>query len=133
MTGAAKRPGGTGVSPVQAFKVTRRNLPHWQEPGRVYFVTWRCQDGQTLSPQERSVTLEAIKYWEGRRWTVYAAVVMAEHVHALVQPLPHPQGGFFDLSMILHSVKSFSVHQINRLRGTEGSLWQNGSISSTTR
>ena len=133
MTGAAKRPGGTGVSPVQAFKVTRRNLPHWQEPGRVYFVTWRCQDGQTLSSQERSVTLEAIKHWEGRRWTVYAAVVMADHVHALVQPLPHPEGGFFDLSMILHSVKSFSVHQINRLRGTEGPLWLDESFDRIVR
>jgi putative transposase len=32
--------------------------------------------------------------------------------------------GVFDLSEIIHSVKSFSVHQINRLRSSRGSLWQ---------
>jgi len=58
---------------------------------------------------------------------------MADHVHALVQPLPYPEGGFFDLSMILHSVKSFSVHQINRLRGTEGSLWLDESFDRIVR
>jgi putative transposase len=50
---------------------------------------------------------------------------MPDHVHTLVQPLTRPQGtGVFDLAEIIHSVKSFSVHQINRLRGRRGSLWQ---------
>jgi hypothetical protein len=30
--------GSIGVSPVCGFQITRRNLPHWQEPGRVYFL-----------------------------------------------------------------------------------------------
>jgi len=30
----------------------------------------------------------------------------------------------YDLAEIIPSVKSFSVHQINRLRGSRGSLWQ---------
>ena len=117
--------GGTGVSPVQSFKITRRTLPHWQEPGRVYFITWRCKKGEVLSPEERTITLESLHYWDGRKWTLYAAVIMPDHVHALVQPLTLPQSaGVFDLAEIIHSVKSFSVHQINRLRGRRGSLWQ---------
>src|SRR4030042_3939141 len=95
-----KKSGGTGVSPVHSFKITRRNLPHWQMPGSVYFITWRCKDYQTLSPGERTIALEAIKYWEGRKWTVSAAVVMPDHVHALVQPLSRPEGGFPDLAEI---------------------------------
>jgi putative transposase len=59
---------------VHAFKATRRNLPHWQEPGRVYFITWRGQKGQNLDLEERTITLEAIKYWDTIKWTVYAAV-----------------------------------------------------------
>jgi putative transposase len=56
---------------------------------------------------------------------LYAAVVMPDHVHALVQPRSLAQGaGVFDLAEIIHSVKSFSVHRINRLRGRQGSLWQ---------
>ena len=50
---------------------------------------------------------------------------MPDHVHVLVQPLTmSEEGGVFDLAEIVHSVKSFSVHQINRLRGNRGSLWQ---------
>ena len=117
--------GGTGVPPVQSFKITRRALPHWQEPGSVYFITWRCKKDEVLSPEERTITLESLHYWDGRKWTLYAAVVMPDHVHTLVQPMTLPQSdGVYDLAEIIHSVKSFSVHQINRLRGRRRSLWQ---------
>lgn len=110
---------------MQSFKITRRNLPHWQQPGKVYFVTWRCTKGEILSPQERAITLEALHYWDGCKWTLYAAVIMPDHVHALVQPLTKSEeGGAFDLAEIIHSVKSFSVHQINQQRGGSGSVWQ---------
>ncbi len=50
---------------------------------------------------------------------------MPDHVHALVQPLPKLGTiGVYDLAEIVHSVKSFSVHQINRGRGRRGTLWQ---------
>jgi len=110
---------------VQSFKITRRTLPHWQEPGSVYFIPWRCKKSEVLLPEERTITLEALLYWDSRKWTLYAAVIMPDHVHAVVQPLPlHQRAGVFDLAEIIHSVKSFSVHQINRLRGPKGSLWQ---------
>jgi putative transposase len=120
-----KKPGGTGVSPVQSFKIMQRTLPHWQEPGRVYFISWRCKKDEVLSPEERTITSEALHYWDGRKWTLYAAVVMPDHVQALAQPLPSPQGpGFSDLAETIQSVKSFSGHQINRRRDRRGSLWQ---------
>jgi REP element-mobilizing transposase RayT len=111
-----KNPGSTGFQPVQSFQISRRNLPHWQEPGRVYFITWRCQQGQRLSPEEQTITLSAIKYWDNTKWTMYAAVVLPDHVHVLAQPLPKPEGGVFILTEILHSVKSFSSQKINRQR-----------------
>lgn len=112
------------MSPVRSFQITKRKLPHWQEPGRIYFLTWRCQPGQTLSPEERTITLEAVKYWDNRKWVVYAVVVLPDHIHCLVQPLPHPAGGTTDLGEILHSIKSFTSHQLNRSRGSTGSIWQ---------
>jgi REP element-mobilizing transposase RayT len=115
---------GTGFQPVTSFQANRRNLPHWQQPGSVYFITWRCRQGQTLEPEERTITLKAIKYWDGRKWEVYAAVVMPDHVHALVQPLSLSEDGVIDLGEILHSVKSFTVHKINQQKGAKGSIWQ---------
>ncbi len=50
---------------------------------------------------------------------------MPDHVHCPVQPLALPAlEGVYDLAEIIHSVKSFSVHQINRKRGGRGSIWQ---------
>jgi len=118
------RRGGTGFQPVTSFKVSKRNLPHWQEPNRVYFLTWRCLKGQVLSPEERKVTLDSLLHWNGQKWTVYAAVVMPDHVHVLGQPLIKRGGGTYDLGEILHSVKSFSAHRITQQRGTKGSVWQ---------
>ena len=65
-----KNTGGTGVSPVQSFKITIRTLPHWQQPGSVYFLTWRCRKGEVLSTEERTITLESLQYWDGRKWTL---------------------------------------------------------------
>jgi putative transposase len=120
----SKQEGGTSFQPVQSFQISRRNLPHWQEPGRVYFITWRCQKGQNLSFPERTITLEAIRYWDNIKWTVYAAVVLPDHVHILAQPLQKTEGGCFDLAEILHSIKRFSARKINQVRGNKGSLWQ---------
>jgi putative transposase len=117
-------PGGTGFQPVQSFQITRRNLPHWQEQGRVYFITWRCLTGEALNPEERTITLEAIRHWQGVKWQLYATVVMPDHVHVLAQPLTRPTGGTFNLAEIIHSIKRFSARKINQGRGVQGSIWQ---------
>jgi len=120
---------------VSSFKITRRNLPHWQEPGRTYFLSWHCVKDDVLSPEERNIVLEALLYWDKRKWTIYASVVMPDHVHVLAQPLApevhRPEACATDLGEILHSVKSFSAHKINQLRKStgqrlvpRGSIWQ---------
>ena len=119
-----KKKSGTGFQPVTSFRITRRNLPHWQEPDRAYFLTWRCLKGQVLSHEERTITLDSLRYWNGQKWTLYAVVVMPDHVHALCQPLVKDEGGTYNLGEILHSVKSFSAHRISQQRGTKGSIWQ---------
>ncbi len=104
-----------------------------QEPGRVYFLTWRCRAGIRLSPPERTVVLDSLRHWEGLKWKVFTAVVLPDHVHALVQPLPHPGGGVYHLKEILHSVKSFTSYRIMKLRGPKGSLWQDESYDRIVR
>jgi len=119
-TGAAHVPrasihaSGTGVSPVKgvsSFTATRRNLPHWEDPGSVYFVTWSTAGKTCLFPDERTLALAAIRYWDSVRWTVYCAVIMPDHVHVLVQPLRVPgkqAPAWHTLGSIIHSVKSYS-------------------------
>jgi len=90
----------------------------------VYFITWRCKGQQTLGPEERTVVLEALRYWDDNKWKVFTAVILSDHVHVLARTLPIPGGGFFDLGEILHSVKSYSAQKISQNRGKRGSIWQ---------
>ena len=114
------------MPPIKAFTVTRRNLPHWQQPGSTYFLTWRALT-LMLEPDDRIITLNAILFWDARRWDVYAAVVMPDHVHVLVRPRPISPSSpevFHSLSAILHSVKGFTSHRINDRLNRSGCVWQ---------
>jgi REP element-mobilizing transposase RayT len=119
-----KKYSGTGLRPVDAFQATRRNLPHFQLPGGTYFITWRLKEDGVLSPEEKTIVLKSLLYWDKVKWNVYAAVVMPNHVHAIAQPLTLPDGSAINLSEIIHSVKTFSARTINAQRGVQGALWQ---------
>lgn len=125
---------GTGVSPAQkAAKqppwkpvddetITRRNLPHIQKPGRTYFVTFRVRSGE-LPPEARDITLNACHYWHGRKMNLHIAIVMPDHVHLLLTPYLHPNGDAVPLGEILHSIKSYSSHEIRKRLGGSGPVW----------
>ena len=70
-----------------------------------------ARHGKFLSPEERTITLEALCHWDNKKWTLYAAVVLPDHVHVLAQPLGRGDGGAFDLGEILHSIKRFSARK----------------------
>ncbi|MBY0261804.1 MAG: class I tRNA ligase family protein, partial [Phycisphaerales bacterium] len=138
--------GGTGVPPVRSsndeydrlgpvspnLMMQHRNLPHWEAGGSTYFVTFRVAKG-TLSDSERQVVLDAARHWHGQKIELHAAVVMPDHVHMLFSPFLSGERQWHSISEVLHSVKSFSAHQINKSRGTSGPLWQDESFDRIVR
>ncbi|MBM3887562.1 MAG: valine--tRNA ligase [Verrucomicrobia bacterium] len=64
----------------------------------------------------------ALRHFDGQRYMLGAWVVMPNHVHVLVTPREGQE-----LGDILHSWKSFSAHEINKLTGRAGQLWQHES------
>jgi REP-associated tyrosine transposase len=110
--------------PIRAFSLTRRKLPHWQNPGSVYFITWNCKKHHILTESERSIVLQTVRFWDQRLWLLYVAVVMPDHIHLLAQPLPAQQEEYINLGKIIKSIKSYSTRQINQLCGQKGSIWQ---------
>ncbi len=152
-TDAPQASGGIGVSPVppkrspdphqQPRKSTllpvtadlsrkRRTLPHWQQGGRSYFITFNVIRG-TLSDAERAKVLSACLFWHGSRIRLHTVVVMPDHVHMLLTPLIENKGQWHSLSKLMHSIKGFSSHEIMRDRGVEGSLWQPESFDRIVR
>ncbi|MDA2913072.1 transposase [Acidobacteriia bacterium AH_259_A11_L15] len=114
------------------LRITRRNLPHWQLGGATYFVTFGVKKG-TLTEQERSLVLAACRHWHLRKWKLHAVVVMPSHVHLLAQPLPCGKNEWYPLGEILHSIKSYSAHQVNKRRQSADAVWLDESFDRIVR
>jgi putative transposase len=117
---------GTGFQPVSKdLIVKRRDLPHWQVGGAVYFLTFRLSRGQPpLSERERAIVKDAVLFWHSKKWHVYALTIMPDHAHILAQPLQIDVDRWHSLSEVLHSVKRHTARLINAQRQQTGSLWQ---------
>jgi carbamoylphosphate synthase large subunit/REP element-mobilizing transposase RayT len=149
---------------------TRRRLPHWEQQGATYFITFRLIDaipqhllrqwkeeletwlkfhpepwdastrheyakrfqkereywldqghGECLlkNPAVADVVASCLRHFDSQRYVLDSFVVMPNHVHVLMRPADG-----YSLSEILHSWKSFSAKQINRLLDRTGSVWQ---------
>ena len=137
--------GGTGVPPVSTpshppsqegipdhLTIYTRHLPHWQLGGSTYFLTFRTQQGE-LSNAERQLVLDACFHWHGKRVTTHLAVVMPDHVHLLLTPLKRASGDWWPLQDILHSIKSFTAHEISTSRDNPGPIWQDETFDRIVR
>ena len=99
----------------------RRHLPHWRQDHATYFVTWRLARGEPeLDSSERDLVMAAIRKFDGQRYELSAFVVMDDHVHVLLAPLPP-----HEVRAILHSWKSFTARQMQREHKKLGPVWQN--------
>jgi REP element-mobilizing transposase RayT len=157
-------------NPYEEIRFTENLLPHWQQNGATYFVTFRLADSVpahlwTKWEEERAGWLrfhpepwdveveleyhkrfttaierwldagygscvlrqvdcakivdEALRHFDRQRVLLISSVVMPNHVHALlIQNADHP------LEHLLHSWKTFSSRNTNRLVGRSGTLWQ---------
>ena len=130
---------GTGVPPVMtsntntpAVNKSKRNLPHWQQDGKSYFITFRSNQGE-FTPEERQLILDACFHFHADRHHTFIATVMPDHVHMILRPLESSPGQWHKLSDILHSIKSFTAHELNKLRKTDGPLWQDESYDRIVR
>jgi REP element-mobilizing transposase RayT len=101
------------------FRCYRRCLPHWRLEEACYFVTWRLRPEQPdLQPPERELVFRALRHHHGRKYTLHAAVVMNDHVHALLTPI-----GTQRLEQIVRAWKSYTARQMARRLGSPGGTW----------
>ncbi|TSA05992.1 MAG: hypothetical protein D4R73_11935 [Deltaproteobacteria bacterium] len=124
--GQAMSPVGQAMSPVgQASRLSekswRRRLPHFQLSSGYYFITFSTHNRQTLLPSQKDSIFNAIHFLNQKRYELLAVVVMDDHVHMVLNPLD-------TLSKIMHSIKSFTAHQINKASNRRGKLWQDENL-----
>jgi DNA polymerase III alpha subunit len=162
-----------------------RSLPHWQQEGATYFVTFRLADSlprevlnrwreeldaalraaahaakasesekraaaEKISeehyeklqchlddgigecwlrnPEVAAIVENALHHFDGERYQLGSYVIMPNHVHVLVSPtMAHK------LTDILHSWKSFTAKEANKVLGRAGEFWQDESFDHIVR
>ena len=115
-------------------RYSKRRLPHFEHPWMIYAATFSTKRRTHLSEAARTIVLNALRHFHNKRYELFAACVMPDHVHALMQPWPKnenvPDGDqvFWSLSEILGSIKSFTAHEINKLENRTGQLWDKESF-----
>ena len=116
----------------------RRDLPHFERPWAKYAITIATRNHRPLSEKARDIVLDSIMRWKDRRYELYAACVMPDHVHLLIEPMIERDDGagnpvFFSLSKILHSIKSFTATRINKIEKTNKPVWEAESFDRVIR
>jgi REP element-mobilizing transposase RayT len=103
-----------------AFYIYTKQLPHWRQVGRTYFVTWRVHKAQPeMIPEERDLVAQSLMHFHQQRYALWVYVVMNDHVHVLVQPTPP-----HELQSVVQGWKSFTAHAMKRQHGRLGTIWQ---------
>ncbi len=117
-----------------SFHSWRRHLPHFQLfgdsrdvcPTGYYFITFTTNDKRSLLSSQKDSVFNAIRYLGSKKYELYAAVVMNNHAHTIINPTD-------TLSKIMHSIKSFTAHQINKASNRKGKLWQDENFDRAIR
>ena len=91
------------------------------ETGLYYFVTSVTRDRTPFFLKSRAAltVLETLKWLaEKDRITLVVAVVMPDHLHFIAQLKKET------LSRVMHSLKSYSANEINKILGRRGHVWE---------
>ena len=83
-----------------------------QLPGGTYFTATNTLNRQELSEPARDIIFQAIRFHDGKKYDLTAAIVMPDHFHLILRPLTKKQSGYYSLPEIFHSIKSYSAHQL---------------------
>ena len=110
-----------------------KNPLTWHEEQQL--LAWYCDKVEALldtghgacwlsKPEIADLVADAVKYFAGDRYELRAWVVMPNHVHTVVWPMPGHV-----LSNVLHSWKSFTSSKANKLLHRTGEdFWQTESF-----
>jgi alanyl-tRNA synthetase/REP element-mobilizing transposase RayT len=123
----------------RVVRYSKRNLPHFERPWGKYHITFSTHARHPLSSESRQLILDAIIHRDTtQEYHLYAACVMPDHVHLLIEPAqksirPDGSSEFHALSEILQSLKSYTAHAINKLANTSGPVWDKESFDRLIR
>ena len=95
----------------------RRHLPHIQlTSGYYYFVIFKTYNRKILHFFQKDCIFNAINLMDSKKYELHAAVILNDHIHMIINPIDK-------LSKIMHSIKSYTAHEINKKTNRKGKFW----------
>ena len=88
---------------------------------------WLCK------PQVAAVAANSLHHLNNQKYDLDAFCIMPNHVHLVCEPLQKPDASYHTISAIMHSIKSFTANESNRLLDREGEFWQGESYDHVVR
>jgi REP element-mobilizing transposase RayT len=112
----------------------RRNLPHLQKDFTPHFITFVTKFRWILPSVARDIVLSSCCHDHRRRYELYVAVVMPDHVHLILTPLvDENRREIFSLVRIMQAIKGASARAINQQLNRNGTIWQQESFDHVLR
>ncbi len=112
----------------------RRHLPHLQRDFKPHFITFVTQLRWVLPGRARDIALAACCHDQRKKYELYVAVVMPDHVHLILTPLiDESRDRIFSLVEIMRGIKGASARKINEQTGRRGAVWQEESFDHVLR
>jgi putative transposase len=107
---------------------SRRHLPHLENYGKTYYVTFSTIGRRVLSPDLRQLALGTCLFEHERSSYIDCVVIMPDHVHMILTPYAN-----WRLPRIVQRIKGVSAHDINKALGRSGAFWQDESFDRILR
>jgi len=83
-----------------------------------YYLDQNYGEGFLIRPLIGRLVEEALLKWDGERYRLIAWVIMPNHVHMMLSPIRD-----HSVADIMHSIKSFTSHEANKLLKRTGHFW----------
>jgi putative transposase len=116
--------GWAHAEPAKGDPAERLLEPHFHKNDMPCFATMRTEGSFELPPAARDRILARYLEEHGKRYALFAAVVMPDHAHLVLQALHAEQGWPFDAGSILVSLREGSALDARKVLGGSSPLWQ---------
>ena len=105
----------------------QRRLPHFQKAAKRYLITFVTRRRWILNDAARDIALATIVAQHRQLFFLFTAIVMPDHVHAVLEPAMDEKGQTIALAFILQRIKGASSRGINLALNRRGKVWQDES------
>ena len=97
----------------------RKRIQRLSTPVIEQFLDKGAGECHLRNPVVAEEMANTLRHFDQRRYRLFAWCIMPNHVHVVVRLLPRE-----NLAAVVHSWKSFSAKQANKILGKHGAFWQ---------